>query len=168
MKNRLLLLYSSVDGHTRDICDFIKNKTLSKADLYSLDDPPCLEDYDVIVIGASIRYGNYRKNLFDFLQQNREVLDKKETAFFSVNVVARKEGKNNPKNNPYVLKFLTKTSWRPAHLAVFAGKIDYPRYKFVDRYAIKLIMRITSGPTDTSKTYEFTDWQAVEAFAKKF
>ena len=48
---------------------------------------------------------------------------------------------------------------------MFAGKIDYPKYKLIDKYAIKFIMWITKGPTDTSKTYEFTDWKAVEDFA---
>ena len=27
-------------------------------------------------------------------------------------------------------------------------------------------MWITKGPTDTSQTYEFTDWKKVETFAK--
>ena len=51
-------------------------------------------------------------------------------------------------------------------MAVFAGKIDYPKYKFFDKYAIKFIMWITNGPTDTSQSYEFTDWNKVEAFAE--
>ena len=49
----------------------------------------------------------------------------------------------------------------------FAGKIDYPKYKFLDKYAIKFIMWITKGPTDTSKVYEFTDWNRVKSFAEK-
>ena len=28
-------------------------------------------------------------------------------------------------------------------------------------------MFITKGPTDTSKSYEFTDWSKVEGFAKE-
>jgi menaquinone-dependent protoporphyrinogen oxidase len=31
---------------------------------------------------------------------------------------------------------------------------------------IRLIMRITHGPTDTSRSYEFTDWAKVEAFGE--
>jgi len=30
---------------------------------------------------------------------------------------------------------------------------------------IRLIMWITKGPTDISKTFEFTDWDKVEEFA---
>jgi menaquinone-dependent protoporphyrinogen oxidase len=90
----------------------------------------------------------------------------KENAFFSVNVVARKPEKSTPNTNPYLKKFLSNIKWEPKNLGVFAGKIEYPKYKFIDKYAIKFIMWITKGPTDTSKTYEFTNWKAVEDFAR--
>ena len=59
-----------------------------------------------------------------------------------------------------------KTKWKPKKLAVFAGKIEYPKYNFIDKYAIKFIMLVTKGPTDTSQTYEFTNWKEVENFAR--
>ena len=93
-------------------------------------------------------------------------MESKKNAFFSVNVVARKPEKNTPYTNPYVIKFLEKINWKPKNIEVFAGKIDYPKYKFIDKYAIKFIMWITKGPTDTSQSYEFTDWNKVEAFAE--
>ena len=37
---------------------------------------------------------------------NKEILEKKSSAFFSVNVVARKPEKNTPETNPYMQKFL--------------------------------------------------------------
>ena len=70
------------------------------------------------------------------------------------------------RTNPYVIKFLKQIKWKPKNIAVFAGKIDYPKYKFIDKYAIKFIMWITNGPTDTSQAYDFTDWKKVETFAK--
>jgi len=63
-------------------------------------------------------------------------------------------------------KFLLQTSWEPKNLAVFAGKIDYPKYSFIDKQMIRLIMWITKGPTNTNGTYEFTDWDKVDSFAK--
>ena len=94
-------------------------------------------------------------------------MDKKETAFFTVNVVARKKEKNTPETNPYMKKFLELSGWKPDKLAVFAGKIDYPKYGFFDKQIIRLIMFITKGPTDTSQTYEFTDWEKVEEFSRQ-
>lgn len=60
----------------------------------------------------------------------------------------KKARKNTPETNPYMKKFLLKTSWVPQKLAVFAGKIDYPKYNFIDKQMIRFIMWITKGPTN--------------------
>ena len=165
---KILLTYSTVDGHTKTICEKILSYSkTSQVDILPIDRSINIKDYDTVVIGASIRYGKYREEIFEFIKENEELLNSKDNAFFSVNVVARKENKNKPETNPYLIKFLNKISWQPKILDVFAGKIDYPKYKFLDKYAIKFIMWITKGPTDTSKVYEFTDWNRVKAFAEK-
>ena len=165
---KILLTYSTVDGHTKTICEKILSYSkTSQVDILPIDRSINIKDYDTVVIGASIRYGKYREEIFEFIKENEELLNSKDNAFFSVNVVARKENKNKPETNPYLIKFLNKISWQPKILDVFAGKIDYPKYKFLDKYAIKFIMWITKGPTDTSKVYEFTDWNRVKSFAEK-
>ena len=165
---KVLLTYSTVDGHTKTICEKILSYSeTSQVDILPIDSSINIKDYDTVVIGASIRYGKYREEIFEFIKENEELLNSKDNAFFSVNVVARKENKNKPETNPYLIKFLNKISWQPKILDVFAGKIDYPKYKFLDKYAIKFIMWITKGPTDTSKVYEFTDWNRVKSFAEK-
>ena len=165
---KILLTYSTVDGHTKTICEKILSYSeTSQVDILPIDSSINIKDYDTVVIGASIRYGKYREEIFEFIKENEELLNSKDNAFFSVNVVARKENKNKPETNPYLIKFLNKISWQPKILDVFAGKIDYPNYKFLDKYAIKFIMWITKGPTDTSKVYEFTDWNRVKSFAEK-
>ena len=72
-----------------------------------------------------------------------------------------------PETNPYMKKFLELSGWKPDKLGVFAGKIDYPKYGFFDKQIIRLIMLITKGPTDTSQTYEFTDWEKVREFSRQ-
>ncbi len=164
---KTLIIYSSVDGHTKTICEKIANQAKnSEVDILPLDADINIDQYEKIVIGASIRYGKYRKGLYNFIEKNIETLELKENAFFSVSAVARKPEKSKPENNPYFIKFLKQTNWIPKKMAVFAGRIDYPKYKFFDKYAIKFIMWITSGPIDTSKSYEFTDWNDVDTFSK--
>jgi menaquinone-dependent protoporphyrinogen oxidase len=126
-----------------------------------------ISQFQRIIIGASIRYGKHKDDLYDFIDSNIDQISVKENAFFSVNVVARKPEKNSPHTNPYMKKFLIKTSWKPNTLAVFAGKIDYPKYNFIDKHMIRFIMWITKGPTDTKNTYEYTDWAKVDEFATK-
>ena len=165
-----LIIYSSTDGQTKKICETIKENLPSgnKFQLISLDEALHfnLEKCEKIIIGASIRYGRHNKKVIDFIIKNKNILNLKKTAFFSVNVVARKEEKSTPETNPYVLNFLKKTNWKPDKLSVFAGKVDYPSYRFLDKYIIRLIMWFTKGPTDVTKSYEFTNWDEVKKFGK--
>ena len=126
-----------------------------------------LTAFDKIVIGASIRYGKHRPEVAQFIRRHQALLERKRNAFFSVNIVARKPEKSRPESNPYLLKFLRQISWRPQLTAVFAGKLDYPSYRFFDRHMIRLIMKLTHGPTDLSAVTEFTDWQQVDDFARE-
>ena len=166
-----LIIYSSTDGHTETICkrisNFLDNKNEIK--IIALNDATKLDlsIFNKIIIGASIRYGKHSKKLYKFITLNKKVLDQKQSIFFSVNVVARKLEKNTPETNPYIKKFLKISNWRPKKIGVFAGRVDYPNYGFFDKYVIKLIMFLTNGPTDTSQSYEFTDWSKVDEFAKE-
>ena len=166
-----LIIYSTTDGQTKLICQRIKNlsKFSNQTKLIEIDKATeeDLKSYEVIIIGASIRYGKHNSSVLNFVTENIENFKKKKNAFFSVNVVARKEEKNLPETNPYLLKFLKLSKWNPDKKAVFAGKIDYPKYSFLDRQIIRLIMFITKGPTDTSKSYEFTDWSKVDDFTRE-
>jgi menaquinone-dependent protoporphyrinogen oxidase len=168
---KILIIYSTTDGHTREICQRLKlviEEQGHQVSLKSIDDEPDfdMEQFDKIVLGASIRYGKHSKKVYDFIKRNEQLLDSKPNAFFSVNVVARKPDKNKPETNPYLQKFLKQISWRPKKLAVFAGKIDYPRYRFWDRWMIRVIMWMTKGPTDPKAVVEFTDWNQVEGFGR--
>ena len=169
-KSKLLILYSTVDGHTKDICNYIykKLKGRKKISITSIEDSSDydLRDFDEIVIGASVRYGYHRKNVYKFIQQNIDTLEKVNTAFFSLNLTARKPEKSTPETNPYVIKFLKKVKWEPTVKEVFAGRLDYPSLDTLNKLAILLIMFITNGPKDTSKTYELTDWNKVDSLIK--
>lgn len=168
MKKKLIL-YSTTDGQTLKICERIKTIVSSEIDIVSIDNIKSikLDLYDLIILGASIRYGKHKLEVSNFVLNNKEVLESKKTAFFSVNAVARKENKNTPESNPYILKFLKQTNWKPDYVEVFAGKINYPKYNLIDKYIIRFIMWITKGPTNIKNVYEFTDWAKVDNFASK-
>ena len=55
----------------------------------------------------------------------------------------------------------------PKIIDVFAGRLDYDSYSLLDRLMIKLIMKITKGPTKSDKPIEYTDWKRVEDFSMK-
>lgn len=168
----VLIAYATTDGHTQRICERLKQvmESLGRqvtvallADAGALD----LPGFDRVVIGASIRYGHHQPLVAEFIGRHQALLESRASAFFSVNIVARKPNKNTPETNPYCRKFLKSIAWQPRLTAVFAGKLDYPRYGFVDRQMIRLIMLITQGPTDPKAVVEFTDWAKVETFGRQ-
>lgn len=167
----ILFIYSSTDGQTLRICQRLQQivedcghrTALVPVEQVAQCD---LAAYDKIVLGASIRYGKHSPLVRDFVQHNAALLDSKPNALFSVNLVARKPEKSQPTTNPYLLKFLRQINWQPKHLAVFAGKINYPAYSRLDRLVIRLIMWMTNGPTQPDAVVEFTDWAQVESFGQ--
>lgn len=166
----IIIIFSTTDGHTRKISQYLQQvieQQDNKVTLVSIDEEADIELqlFDKIVIGASIRYGKHHVKVYDFIESNLQTLNKLPSAFFSVNVVARKAEKNLPDTNPYVKKFLTQIAWKPKQLAVFAGKINYKKYRMLDRFMIRLIMFMTRGPTDPATNIEFTNWQQVDNFA---
>lgn len=168
---RTLILYSSTDGHTIKICQFLQKIIEQQGDETTLisvehESGIALQDFDRVIIGASIRYGKHSQLIIDFINNNERMLDTLPNAFFSVNLVARKPEKRDPETNPYLKTFLKQICWKPMELAVFAGKLDYPRYKFRDRLMIRLIMWMTGGPTERNAVVEFTDWKQVEDFGR--
>lgn len=168
----IVIIYSSTDGHTLKICQRLQQVIAQQSHqvtLLSIHDE-CdvdIKPFDKIVIGASIRYGKHSPHIYDFIKRNLDILESKPSAFFSVNVVARKPAKNRPETNPYMKKFQKQTAWQPKELAVFAGKIDYQKYSFRDRHIIRFIMWLTKGPTQLNTNMDFTNWEAVEAFGQR-
>jgi len=165
----ILLAYHTIDGHTRKICESLqvdlagRGEHVVVASLLDGDVDPTL--YNVIVIGASIRYGHHNSAVLEFIRAHRALLESKPTGFFSVNLVARKPDKNTPETNPYVGKFLAKARWQPNLVGVFAGSLDYQRCGPADRRIIQLIMWLTDGPTDLQAKVDYTDWDEVRSYA---
>jgi menaquinone-dependent protoporphyrinogen oxidase len=168
MKVKTGIIYSSIDGQTLKICNKIKDEYLIKDQVIELLSIENLNEdkinFDRLIIGSSVRYGVHNKKIIDFINEHKEQLDSIRTAFFSVNLVARKPEKRTPETNPYVIKFFKSVDWKPDMIEVFAGKLDYKKYSFFDRKMIQFIMWMTKGPTNTNTKIEYTDWDRVKEF----
>ena len=166
--NNGLIIYSSTDGHTKSIAEYIYNNLKNNINykIISLQEANNfnLNNFNNIIIGASIRYGKYQDELYQFINNNVQVLNSTKSSFFSVNAVARKPNRDTIYSNPYILKLFRKTIWTPSIIAVFAGRIDYKKYNFFDKHIIRFIMWLTNGPTDLSKSHEFTNCGEVYNF----
>jgi menaquinone-dependent protoporphyrinogen oxidase len=96
---RTLLAYSTTDGHTRRICERLRDALLAAgqgAELATIAEAGQLDlaAYDRIVVGASNRYGRHKPEVAAFAEAHRAALQGRPNAFFSVNIIARKAAKN--------------------------------------------------------------------------
>jgi menaquinone-dependent protoporphyrinogen oxidase len=168
---RFLLVYSTVDGHTKTIMAHIAqvleadgHETVQQSlDEERIDD---LTPYDRVILGASVRYGKHRPNVAEWINAQAAQLGDRPGGFFTVNLVARKPGRDRIETNNYAKKFLKSIAWQPDRVAIFAGKLNYPMYGFLDRQVIRLIMWMTKGPTRSDAVVDYTDWDKVDAFAR--
>ena len=72
-------MYSTTDGHTREICERLQTVIEQQGHeptLRSIDDVReiDLEPFDKIVLGASIRYGKHSKKVYEFVRKNEQLL----------------------------------------------------------------------------------------------
>tara|TARA_R110001583_G_scaffold7720_9_gene37917 strand:- start:1341 stop:1862 length:522 start_codon:yes stop_codon:yes gene_type:complete len=170
MSKKILVLYSSVDGQTLKIINHISGLIEGELAIFDIDQQPEIDfsQYSKVLVGASIRYGNFRKNLFKYINQHKAQLDALPNAFFVVCLTARKPEKSIPENNTYMLKFDQLSPWQPRLKGVFAGALLYSKYNWWQTLIIQLIMKITGGSTDKSQDIELTDWSKVNVFSKDF
>ncbi len=167
----VLILYMSRGGHTariaRRLCEHI-GATGGRAEMMPLVEAEHegvdWNRYDVVVLGAPVLYGKYDKSVIEFVTRHRAQLESKPNSFFNVSVVARVPEKSTVEGNRYMQKFLQLSPWRPRDLKVIAGKVDYPAWPWLDRFMIRLIMKMTHGPTDTTAVIDYTNWDDVRAY----
>jgi menaquinone-dependent protoporphyrinogen oxidase len=164
----ILILYMSRGGHTariaRRLCDSIANAG-GRAEMMDLVEA-AHEGVDWSRYGAPVLYGKYDASVMDFIARHRAQLEARPNSFFNVSVVARTPEKSTVTGNRYMQKFLQLSPWRPRDLKVIAGKVDYPAWPWLDRIMIRLIMKMTHGPTDTTAVIDYTDWDDVRAYGE--
>lgn len=165
-----LLVYASVDGHTRSIAERITQRMVAAGCpteprvAAALDDIDP-DDYSGVIAGSPVRYGKHDREVVAFIETHAAEIEALPNAFFSVNLVARTPEKRTPQGNSHVRKFLATLHFKPAHVEVIAGRLDYPSYGRLDRFAIRMIMKMTGGPAEGTEVIEYTDWDQVDRFA---
>jgi menaquinone-dependent protoporphyrinogen oxidase len=91
------------------------------------------------------------------------------SAFFSVCLTAADDTEEaRQTSRKYLDVFMDDTGWSPRTITTFAGAVQYLEYDFFTRTLIRLMMRHQGHPTDISRDYDYTDWDAVERFGGEF
>jgi menaquinone-dependent protoporphyrinogen oxidase len=169
---KIFLAYGTTEGQTAKIADFLSE--VLRGHGYDVTTRNVREtattipdDYDAVIVGASIHMGKHDKHIVDFVGKNKEILTRMPSAFFSVSLAAHGD---TAEAEGYVEQFQQQTGWRPGKVAMFSGALLYTEYGFIKRHMMRKIARDKPGElgTDLSRDYIYTEWDGVKRFAEHF
>ena len=164
-----LVLYGTGEGQTANVTDRIvevlanrghEATAVNAAEAGDLN----LASYEAILVGASIHVGKHQPAVVEFVENNRDTLAGKPTAFYQVSLSSATE-ESQEKAAGYVEEFVEATDWHPDRIGLFGGALRYSEYGFLKRLMMKQIAKRAMPDEDVSEDIEFTDWEEVEAFA---
>ena len=165
----ILIVYGSTYGQTERIARRI-GEILGQAEytvnIYrgdQLPDPLLLGTYAGIVVAASVLRNHHQQYIRQFVRRQAERLNRLPSAFVSVCSAA---GSDPASAGGYVETLLRESGWRPWLIRSFTGAVAYTKYPWPVRWVLKRISRSKGLPTDTSRDWEFTEWNEVDAFAR--
>lgn len=171
----ILILYGTSEGQTAKVADRIAS---TLADLEHTPEPVDnkhrgtdldLADYDAVLVGASIHMGKHQKGVTSFVKAHRDTLETLPSGFFQVSLSAAIDDEaHHQEAMGYIDDLIEATGWQPDRIAVFGGAIRYSEYGFITRSLMKSIAKEATGDVDTSRDYEYTDWDEVDAFTREF
>ena len=164
--------YLTGEGQTARIAEYVADLVRHHnhdADLVDLKESPGVDltSYDGVIVGASIHRGHHDKHLAEFVERNRDTLERLPSALFSVSLAAHGD---TGEAERYLEEFEQQTKWQPAKVALFSGALLYTQYGFLTRHLMKRIAMGKPGElgTDVSRDYVYTEWDGVRAFTEDF
>lgn len=170
------IIYATKEGQTENIARRIADRLqkmdrdVDLLDLHTAVDRESMDNYDGIVVGASVHIGAFPGAVGAFIDRHRDALSDATAAFFSVSLSAADESAETRQEAQTMADELFKEhNWTPEMTASFAGALRFSQYGFVKKMLMKMVARRQfEGRIDTSRDHEFTDWDAVDDFVDRF
>lgn len=171
----ILIVYGTTEGQTAKISKALAREISDKGHrvrTFPATEAPTgkeLEAFDAIIVGSSVHVGKFDKVLRKWGRRNFVFLQRKPSAFFSVCLgILEKNFKAKREEANMVVNFFREAGWSPEIHTIFAGALKYSQYGWLKKILMKSIAKKAGGDTDTSRDYEYTNWDDVRAFAQRF
>ncbi len=172
---RVLILYGTTDGHTRKIATAMAGVLTgegSRVDTFDAKDVASdirPEDYDGVIVAASIHLGGYQRAVRRWVRDHAEQLNRRRGAFVSVCLgILEQRAEAQREVREIMARFLADSGWSPTQSTTVAGALLYTKYGWLKKWIIRRIVAKAGGDTDTTRDFEYTDWNELRAFARAF
>jgi menaquinone-dependent protoporphyrinogen oxidase len=168
---RILVAYASHYGQTRAVAHRIAQRLRENGCAVDVVDGrspiPSPVRYDAVVLGSRVEMGRHASVVLAYIRHHRGELARMPTAFFSVSMAAAKRDAGDDPSG-YLMDTFAELEWCPTESVAFAGALPYRRYDWLTRLVMRRVSRSAGHTTDTSRNHVYTDFAAVDAFARRF
>ena len=170
MSPRVLVVFHTSEGQTARIAERIASvlRSLdSSVEVRSVDTAPVPSDFDAVVVGDSIHVMHHSRALTQYLKEHAAALNAMPSALFQVSLTSTNpDEEHTVAAQALVQELIERTGFQPKKVALFAGALVYTKYGWLKRRIMRVIVKREGGDTDMSHDFEYTDWDAVERFAR--
>jgi menaquinone-dependent protoporphyrinogen oxidase len=161
MDKNILVTYASKYGATKEIAEKIGTVLRQEGlqvDVLPVDGVRDLNGYATVILGSAVYIGKWQKEAVMFLQTHETSLIERQVWLFSSgptgegDPVALVEGLRLPADLQLVADRI-----QPREVAVFHGHIDPDKINFIEKWAIKSLVKKPFG--------DFRDWDLIISWA---
>jgi menaquinone-dependent protoporphyrinogen oxidase len=169
---KFLVIYESRFGATEKIAQKI-GSWLHQADhdavVHHVTEVLEIHDYDVVIACSPVYAGKMPEEFSKWIIKHSVFLSSRQSAFLMVSLTkAGVNAEGAVELDKIVADFLAATEWKPTKVLQVAGALWYKKYNFLMRWVMKRIASKAGGDTDTSKNYEYTDWDTLRTDVFEF
>lgn len=171
---RILVLFSTVEGHTGKIAETLSGwiedsghqAALTKAGQVGYVDPA---EFDGVIACAPIHAGLYPEAFTDFIRNWKDSLSSTRTALVTVSLGIASEHEDEREEVKVLPRELeAQTGWKADQEYHAAGALKFVEYSFFKRWIMRRFSEMEGGPVDITKDHELTDWDDLKDFLRSW
>jgi menaquinone-dependent protoporphyrinogen oxidase len=135
-------------------------------ELREVDSAPPPGEFDAVIVGDSVHL-HHSRALRHYVDRHVEALNTMPAALFQVSMASATDDAEHERiARKYVSELLDESGFDPKAVGLFAGALVYTKYGWIKRHIMRSIEAREGRDIDTSRDYEYTDWDAVDEFAR--
>ncbi len=164
---RTLIIFASVEGHTRKIAHFVEESVRQTGQPVRLfdaggDDPHVdFDEIERVILAASVHRLRHPSSFEKFVKSHHRELSDLPTLLLSVSLCAGfPEGVSEARS--YVDDLTTRTGFVPTRDLLVGGALQFGKYREDEAWIVRFIARGLNPGGDVGEDRELTNWDAIE------
>ena len=170
---RVLIAYATTEGQTRKIATTVAGQVRGRdhdvrlVDITSKPSDVHPNDFDAIIIAASVHQEKHQDDIEAFVSASKNVLATKPTLFLSISLAAAfEEGRGDAEK--YIDSFMKNSGWKPDKSLAVAGALRSNEYDYYQQQILEHVVLKDRSVDHPEQDHEFTDWDALSGAVDSF